>query len=79
MDTLNKIALSFKDVVAPSDKGKGIGTSRTNTRVFLVNSEKSMNQDDVLTCMFHVNHTYANTLFDSGANMSFSLALLWHV
>ena len=45
--------------------------AKGNARVFQMTAEEARNQDDVVTGMFPVNHTYARVLFDSGANKSF--------
>jgi hypothetical protein len=54
-----------------ANKGKGVGTSKPNTRVFIMGAEEARRMDDVITGMFPVNQTYAHELFDYGANNSF--------
>jgi hypothetical protein len=54
-----------------ADKGKGAGTSKGNTRVFVMTAEEARKMEDVIIGMFPINNIYAHVLFDSGANKSF--------
>jgi hypothetical protein len=63
-----------------NDKGKGTGTVRGNTKVFVMMAEEARRVEDVITGMFLINNTYAHVLFDSGANKSFvSLRFMRHL
>jgi hypothetical protein len=54
-----------------TDNGKGTSTTKNNNRVFVMSAEEARRMEEVTTCMFLINDTYAHILFDSGANKSF--------
>jgi 6-phosphogluconolactonase/glucosamine-6-phosphate isomerase/deaminase len=69
-----------KTATYKNDKGKGTGTARGNTRVFVMTAEDARRVEDVITGRFLVNNAYAHILFDSGANKSFvSLSFMPHL
>jgi hypothetical protein len=59
------------DRATTAEKGKGAGTSKNNTRVFVMSAEEARRMEKVITGMFLINDTYAHILFDSGKIKSF--------
>ncbi|GJW72416.1 hypothetical protein Tco_0129333 [Tanacetum coccineum] len=68
-----KTVNAFATTVNPV--GRGNQGNQTRVRAFMLGTEEARQDPNIVTGMFTLNNHFATTLFDSGADYSFVLAL----